>query len=170
MKTIPLTQGKVAIVDDEDYDRLCQFKWHALKRKRGLAWYAARGGPRSPGDRNSGRLIYMHRVIVGAAEGEMVDHKDRDGLNNRRENLRPASRLDNARNAIKVRIKKTSRFRGVSFYKKTKRWKAQINLKSGKKSIGYFTDERAAAEAYDAVALANFGEFAVLNFPQEVKP
>src|SRR5581483_9498486 len=110
MKRIPLSQGQVAIVDAQDFGYLSQFKWFALKAPR--TFYAVRNAPMINGKRRG--LIYMHRVILGLNSARvLVDHKDRNGLNNRRRNLRAASQSTNQANRPKPSWGKSSRFKGV---------------------------------------------------------
>lgn len=96
MKEISLTQGKVAIVDDEDFEYLNRWKWHA--RKNGQTWYALRSKSWRIQGKRYGITIPMHRVIMGAPEGRVIDHLNRDGLDNRRSNLRVTTFEENARN------------------------------------------------------------------------
>jgi hypothetical protein len=156
MKTIPLTQGKVALVDDEDYEWLSRWKWYAILN--GHTWYAARKD--CSGDRP--RAVSMHRQIMGEPEGK-VDHIDGDGLNNQRGNLRLATDPQNLWNSRKRRG--SSKFKGVYWTKRNKRWRAAITHLGVKKHLGYFDSEEAAARAYDRAAKEFFGPFARLNFP-----
>ena len=163
-REIPLTQGYVAIVDDEDYEWLAARSWHIQKSQRrkdgSMRLYAA--GYELVDGRT--KVPSMHRVILGAPRGLMVDHKNGNGLDNRRENLRIATGSQNNANAPK-RANCSSRFKGVSWFKNLQRWNAKIKINGRLKHLGYFTDEREAARAYDAAALEHFGEFARLNFP-----
>ena len=157
-RLIPLTQGKYAIVDAEDYDRLIKFKWHAQK-----AWktYCALRKRRAPDGRWV--LVQMHGEIISAPDGYEIDHADRDGLNNTRRNLRLATHADNVRNSHHP--KGVSGFRGVTLHKG--RWEARINFNGKRIHIGdWYRSAEDAARAYDAKALELHGEFAVLNFPE----
>ena len=157
MKEIPLTQGKVALVDDGDFEWLSKFKWHALKR--GNVFYAGRSSPRDNGKK---RMIIMHREILGLKPGDPgVDHRDGNGLNNRRENLRRATKSQNAMNQQKTRG--TSRFKGVRWHKDCKKWTAEIKFDGKKKHLGLFNTEEEAAKAYNRKAEELFGEYANLN-------
>lgn len=156
MKLIPLTQGKFAMVDDEDYEQLAEFKWYF---KNG---YAQRG---TYPDGRYGRqvIVYMHRSVYGECQPHSfdreVDHIDGDKLNNQKSNLRIATRSQN--NANKRRAKNNkSGFRGVSFKSKQRRWVAQICVNKHKKHLGYFDSPAEAHEAYKAAASKYFGEFA----------
>ena len=159
MKEIHLTKGKVAIVDDTDFEGLSQWKWHA-KLSCGL-WYAARAVTMA------GRkiTIRMHRLITNASDGMEVDHIDGDGLNNLRQNLRIVTRNQNRFNS-RVRVDNTSGYKGVSLNKRTGRWVAWIGYYGKHKNLGYFATPEMAAQAYDAAARELFGEFARLNFKE----
>lgn len=158
-REIPLTQGKVAVVDDADYEWLMQWKWHF--RSMG---YAGRRASKEAGGR---ALILMHRLITNAPSGLDVDHVDGNRLNNQRSNLRLCTRAQNMRNQRKTKRLVSSQFKGVSLYK-PKKWVAYIGLSRHKMhSLGYFHTELEAAHAYDAAARLHFGEFARLNFPAE---
>ena len=109
--------------------------------------------------------MMMHGEILKVADGKFVDHINHNGLDNRKANLRPATRAENNRNRRKWSKRKCgSRFKGVSWHKYRKRWTVQIWFNSKMKFIGYFHDEIAAAKAYDAAAKKYHKEFAVLNF------
>lgn len=111
MKTISLSKGKVAVVDDDDYERLIQFKWYALNPPKKQSWYAVR----SKTDNGKQVSILMHREILKAPSTSLVDHRDGDGLNNQKENLRLCSSSQNAQNRRRAYVSSTSRFKGVSF-------------------------------------------------------
>lgn len=154
MAEVILTQGYVAIVDDEDLPLISGYRWKVLKSKNKR--YAARSVGRT------GRTELMHRVIARAPTGVGVDHIDGDGLNNRRGNLRLATQKQNAANMQKTRG--VSRFKGVYWNKKDSRWQAQIsNEAGGVRYLGQFRDETDAARAYNSAAIEQFGAFANLN-------
>jgi hypothetical protein len=161
MKEIQLTQGKVALVDDCDFEELNQHKWtanrHILKNR--LIWYAVRHIRRQDGIR---RTLGMHQQILsGVCE---IDHRDGDGLNNRRSNLRPATHSHNQWNRHKS-PGHSSRFKGVVRRNKTRAWHARITFNREVLHLGYFSEEEDAAKAYDLAARKNFGEFALTNLP-----
>jgi hypothetical protein len=153
-KEIPLTQGKVALVDEEDFEWLKEFKWYVVQCRN--RWYAARWCGETK------RNVYMHREIVEADDGTQVDHRDGDGLNNRRSNLREATNSQNQMNAEISRGR--SKYRGVDWYAPRRRWRAQIGFNGRQEYIGLFEKEEDAARAYDCRAKELFGEFARLNF------
>jgi len=160
MKTIPLTRGYVALVDDADYDRVAQHKWCAWSSKAQNSMYAQ-------GKAGTEKNILMHRFILGCSGS--VDHADGNGLNNQRYNLRPATRSENGANRPKF-CGKSSQFKGVSWSKNTQKWKAEIR-KAGKSTyIGVFREECDAAQAYNLKALELFGEFANYNSPPHSAP
>ena len=154
MRFIPLTQGKFAAVDDADFDNVQRFKWHARK-VRGV-FYAGRtvSTPKGP------RVLALHVFLMPNAE--RIDHKDGDGLNNTRGNLRTATHQQNCQARRRKKLG-TSQYRGVYFYSSTGKWKAQITAKGKRQSLGYFENERDAARAYDVAAQKFFGSFAQVN-------
>lgn len=163
MKLIPLTQGKFAQLDDADFEFLSQFIWHA--RKDLHCWYAGRNIPGEDGTQSS---VLMHRVIADAPAGVLVDHWDGDGLNNQRLNLRCCTHSQNNKNKHKA-APATSKFKGVYWKRASSKWESSICVDYKRKYLGLFLDEQDAARAYDSAAQQHFGEFAALNFPQEVQ-
>lgn len=153
MKEIKLTQDKVALVDDEDFDYLNQWKWCAHFNQ--FLFYAER--------RVGKKILKMHRVIIGVTDPDIkIDHKDGDGLNNQRGNLRKATDAQNLCNKIK-KLNTTSKYKGVHLEKFTGRWRAEVQYLGKKIRIGRFDDEVDAALAYNEAAKVIQGEFARLN-------
>lgn len=163
MREIPLSQGYVAIVDDEDYERVVQFKWSASVRRRRNGTIKTIYAMREEG----AIMVLLHRFVLELPVGRipLVDHRDGDGRNNQKANLRHCGVQQNAGNARK-HFDTTSRFKGVYWDKANDKWRAQI--KHGKKheSLGRFTSEVEAAKAYDAAARRLFGTFALTNFEE----
>lgn len=158
---IALTQGKNAIVDSTDYDWLNQWNWYAIKPMH--VWYACRKIAKSDKDyaTQPTKTIYMHAVICGVDD---PDHKDRDGLNNRRSNLRACTRSDQLHNIGKAR-RNTSGFKGVTWDKKREKWKVGLACNGKYMNLGRFASKEEAARVYDVAAKKYHGEFAVFNFP-----
>jgi hypothetical protein len=161
MKRIPLTQGLVATVDDEDFDELNQSKWFAVKDQR--TYYAVRRAPANSGPRG---LIRMHRVIADTPPCMHTDHIDGDGLNNTRLNLRVVSNQQNQHNQNHKQQNATSQSRGVCWDKRRNKWQANIAVDSKNKFLGYFDSEHAAARAYDAAGFERDPEHFTPNFPR----
>ena len=155
-KEIGLTMGYAAIVDAEDYDRLNAHKWFAAVRPNAV--YAARHSPR----REKRSIILMHRAITGATPGSHVDHVNHNGLDNRKANLRQCSSWANAANALPQQGR-SSRFKGVTWYKPYRKWRAYISPGGKFLHLGYFEAEADAALAYNAAAEKHFGSFSYLN-------
>lgn len=162
MRTIPLTKEKVALVDDADYDWLSQWEWSALQGHK--TCYAVRMSSNGDGKQET---ISMHREILKPPQGFQTDHKDRNGLNNCRSNLRIATRSQNLANRGKRR-KTTSKFKGISWKEGHQKWVAQITANGKHIHLGYFDLEESAADAYDAAALKYFGEFALTNVEESL--
>jgi hypothetical protein len=158
MIEIPLTQGMVAIVDDEDA-YLAAYNWCASPEAS--TRYAVRGV------RRGGRqvTIRLHRVITNAPPGFDVDHINGNGLDCRRSNLRVVTRAQNTRNARRRRDN-TSGFKGVSWSAKAGRWSARVGsgIRGKRIWLGYFSTKEAAARAYDDAARAQYGQYASPNF------
>ena len=160
---VPLTQGYTTFVDEEDWEKVCEIvgsnrKWHVTRGQHGNLY------ARCTVKRNGVKRQYkLHRLILDAPAGMEVDHRDGDGLNNRRSNLRLATVAQNHRNRRKTYG--SSRFLGVSATKHGT-WKSQIKAEGRVKHLGTFKNEVDAARAYDAAAVMYHGEWAAPNFPE----
>jgi hypothetical protein len=152
MKTIPLTQGCETIVDDADYPYLCQYKWYANSCHGRI--YAAR--------KINGKTCCLQNLILRTLPGFVVDHKDRDPLNNTRMNLRIATIGQNNANQSLRKDNKTG-YKGILIYKN--KWRAYIRFNNKHFYLGTYENKIEAAIAYDTKAIEYFGEFAYLNFP-----
>lgn len=171
VKSITLRSGAEVTVSDADFPSICEFAWMEKKRSDGLSSYAFRWITVAP-KRHKRRL--MHHQILGLEGKVRVDHRDGNGLNNQRENLRPATQRQNAQNMRVLRIKdrprpKASRFKGVSYslvHKRdtlTKPWRSRIRVDGVLKNLGWFATQEEAAMAYNDAANRYFGEFAQIN-------
>ena len=156
MKSIPLTQGKFALVDDEDYDWLSVWKW---TYSHGYAWRNRRVNEIN---KYPASKIYMYREIAGTPVGLDCDHVDHNGLNDQKANLRNCTHADNLRSG-KAR-KGSSGYKGVWRNEKLQMWAANICVVGKTIHLGSHKDEVQAAKAYDEAAKKYFGEFALLNF------
>ncbi|MGC2475750.1 MAG: AP2 domain-containing protein [Candidatus Sulfotelmatobacter sp.] len=163
MKTLALTQGYVAMVDDHDFGRVSENKWRALVDRRRNKVYAVR---KTHGPHSSRKSLYMHREILGVTDPEVkVDHRNGDSLDNRRTNLRKCVGGENNANSVKRQDGRSSKYKGVCWHKRDGKFQASIRVRGRTIFLGTFTDEVQAAQAYDEAARAAFGEFAQCNFP-----
>ena len=146
MKEIQLTQGKFALVDDEDFERLNQYRWTALKSKStfyAVGWI-------------DGIKTKMHHLILGKpSKGFVTDHRNGCGLHNFKKNLRHVTLRQNCQN--EKNIDKSSQFPGIGWTKREQRWRARIVINGKEKGLGYFTDEHQAFQAYKQ-AVESLGE------------
>ncbi len=160
MKIIQLNHGHVTSVDDEDYDKLNQFKWFAWYNKDTHSYYAVKG---TWINKKRG-ILYMHRFIMQVTGRSIkVDHRDHDTLNNQRSNLRLATHSQNCANRKSMK-NSTSKYLGVHWDKSKNKWKVAIENNGVHLYIGVFAIEEDAAKAYDLKAVELHGEFANLNF------
>jgi hypothetical protein len=161
---IKLGKGLVAEIDDEDAGLVAGFKWYAMKAPQKTEKYYAAGWKDMPPGRF---FVHLHRLIMNAQPGQVVDHIDRNPLNCRRTNLRVVACRQNVRNNG-LQVGKTSRFKGVSFCSHSQIFKAQLRHGKRRFWVGYFASEEDAARAYNAKATELKGEFAYLNdVPEE---
>jgi hypothetical protein len=155
MREIPVGMGKVACVDDADYELVTRYLWHASGHpgQDGLCYAKAR---------IDGRSVTMHQLIL---QQPCVIHRNHDGLDNRRHNLCAVPSSQRTVHARKTRKPTSSRYKGVSWNRRRKQWRAQIQVNGRMLSLGYFTTEEAAALAYDRTVRRYRGELAYVNFP-----
>ncbi len=154
IRRIPLGKGLFATVDADDYEEVSKYRWFTIRRGRTL--YAART--------ENGRTVYMHRMLMRPRKGYVVDHIDGNGLNNWRCNLRTCTHAQNQAN--KAPRGGTSQFTGV--YRCGDKWVAHVNCRRKYYYVGIFDDEVEAAKARDRKAYELHGEYAYLNFPEDV--
>jgi len=157
-RRIPLSQGKFAIVDPDDYPGLSKCRWYAARNKG--TFYAVTGWWSKSDKKNI--KIKMHRAIIDVPEGFVVDHINHNGLDNRKANLRLATFAQNARNSR--RRQNCSGYKGVCFTKNRGKYRAVIWHNNKRIHLGYFNSPHQAAKAYDTAAKKYHKDFAVLNF------
>lgn len=163
---IHLSNGGVALVDDEDYERLGLGRWKWRRSDRGYATRAHYLGRRD--GKSMIGAFYLHRVIMGDTPDVKYDHINGNMLDCRKDNLRRVTNQQNNWNRAKTTKRpKSSRFKGVCWHKKDRRWVAKIVYGYRRYSLGTYRDEEDAARAYDAAARELFGPFACVNFPQD---
>ena len=161
-RRIPLTQGKFAIVDPDDYYWLSEYKWSASRLYN--KFYAVRTAPAEKGKKR-GKTVRMHREIANIPDGLECDHINGSSLDNRKANLRPATRQQNCWNNRKRRPGSLSRYKGVSYSRRGRPWKAMLMIGGKRIYLGSFDTQIQAAKAYDKAAKIHFGQYAKLNFP-----
>lgn len=164
MQEVALTQGRVALVDDEDWEEVNKHKWCAHRGTGKQTWYAKRSVWRKDEQRQV--TVCMHDAILGGdPRGRRIDHADGDGLNNQRGNLRFATSEEQARNRPAHRNNKTG-LKGVTYTPGHPRpYRTVIRIDGRQVHLGYFFSPEDAAIAYDTKAIEVYGEFARLNFP-----
>lgn len=153
---IDLTLGLVAIIDDDDWGLVSQYKWHAYKGPTNNTYYAKTNVRRADGSRTT---IRMHRLLLGLTDPTIkTDHRDGDGLNNRRANLRACTQAENLRNQG-AHTDNMSGYKGVSWHKRSGMWIAQIQVNWKKRHLGLFDTQEAAYAAYCKAAAELHGGF-----------
>jgi hypothetical protein len=160
-RLIRMTQPRYAKVDPADYKRLRRYEWSS--RKGGRTFYALRY---VDGKRRNDVLISMHQGIIEVPEGMIIDHINHDGMDNRGANLRAATRSQNTCHRRKRSGATQSKYKGIHWKKRNRKWEAMITFQKKKIYLGYFRSEIDAAKAYDRAARKYHGEFASLNFPE----
>jgi hypothetical protein len=164
-RRIYLGDGIYTKVDPDVYYEKCRFRWYLSDGTKSYAARTIKVGHRKI------KRSYLHKEIVKTRKGMFVDHRDKDPFNNLRSNLRPATFSQNMSNRPKFKKKTSSKYLGVSWNKRHKKWVAKIRyMQKGRtvmKFLGYYCDQIEAARAYDMAALKYHREFANLNFPRE---
>jgi len=153
MREIPLTRGAVAIVDDDDYEKLSKYKWYYIGMGYAARCLCANG---------KHTALYMHKCIIPAPSGYEVDHINQNKLDNRKENLRACTRTQNLGNRTPY-ANNTSGYKGVSWNRNERKWIVQIGIYGKRIRVGEFADKKEAAKAYNKAAIEWFGEFACIN-------
>jgi hypothetical protein len=158
MKELKLTKKHYALIDDADFERVSAWRWKALIS--GATVYAVRST-------RQGNIL-LHRFLLGLPSGHSpeVDHRDSNGLNCQRRNLRVATPSQNQAAKRKTKRLTSSAYKGVCWDKQHRKWKVQLESKGKHINVGLFDDEVLAARAYDASALMYHGDFAYLNFKE----
>jgi len=154
MKKIELTNGGFTLIDDEDYEKVSLYKW----RRDSLANHVVR----TFGPKNKRRLIRLHRYVMNAISGQIIDHIDGNVLNNQKTNLRIANKSTNGMNRNK-QCNNKSGYKGVCFHKPANKWVAQLVVNGIKVLNSFHTTKEDAARAYNEAAIKYHGEFAKLN-------
>jgi hypothetical protein len=155
---VPLTQGQVALIDAADAELIGVRRWCARKGPNTQNFYAMSGHRTT---------LLMHRVILGVADGLLVDHINHDTLDNRRANLRAASVVENGRNRRAANTTNTSGYHGVSFHRDVGKWRPRVTVDGHRHYLGWFATPYEAALARDEWVRANYpSEFWTFNFPQ----
>jgi hypothetical protein len=156
---LQLTQGKYALVDEDDFEAVSKHKWYAHPAGQGV--YARRDIHSTTGKQR----VYLHREILDAPKDAQIDHANYNTLDNRKSNLRLANKMLNMRNRRKVKRhgESSSEYKGVSLVKNTGKWHSYIHVNKRRVTLGYFENELDAARAYNQAAKKWFGEFALLN-------
>ncbi|HUV64953.1 MAG TPA: HNH endonuclease [Sedimentisphaerales bacterium] len=160
-RRIKLTKGKFAIVDPEDFEQLNQYNWYCT-----YYGYAARKIPKKDRKGKETRVL-MHRELCPVPDELVVDHINRNPGDNRKANLRPATKQQNCWNAKIKKKRAETQYTGIHFDKRRGKWYVHITLDGRSTTCGYYSDEVEAAKAYDRLVKQHRGEFGVLNFPEQ---
>jgi hypothetical protein len=158
MTIIQLTRGQVAFIDDEDAEAVNKHKWTAVKSSHGKTWYAHRHAKIN----GKWKHLRMHRFLMNAPQNMKIDHRDGNGINNVKSNLRLCT---HAQNLMNMRCHNKHGLKGITFVpaRRIKKWMTKIHINGKVKTVGYFASKFLAAKAYNEMAKKHFGEFARLN-------
>lgn len=160
---LELSQGQKTIINTSDYDKIKNIRWFAYRSRTAKTFYVIGNLPRRDHPEGKQKGVKLHRFLFDLDDPKTtVDHKDGNGLNNIRENLRVCTQLQNSRN-YPIPHNNTSGYKGVSWNKIRKKWQAKISVCGVRKSMGYYDDPKDAAIAYNHGALEYHNEFANLN-------
>ena len=159
-RRIRMAQPKYAKVDPGDYKRLRGYEWFATKKRN--RFYVRR---HVAGGKGKEKLIYLHQEIIDVPQGMVIDHINHDGMDNRKANLRPATHSQNMCHVRKRPGTKHSKYKGIYWKKRNRKWMAMIGFQKKRIHLGYFRSEIDAAKAYDQAARRYHKDFASLNFP-----
>lgn len=158
---VELTQGKFSKIDVQDGPEIGNHNWYTRKVRFSHLFYALRSVHKDGGV----TAVFLHNEIMPPETGKEIDHRNGNGLDNRRSNLRACSHMENLQNSRKSTNKKfSSLYKGVDWHKRAKRWRARITVDRKRIDLGTYTHESQAAIAYDRAAIEHFGNFAYLNF------
>lgn len=168
MKRIPLgNSGKHAIIDDEDYEHVSKFNWVLQRNQKGMPYVKCQMHIGNINGHDITCRMSLHRFLLHPPEGMEVDHRNHNGLDCRRSNIRICTHAENMANQLSCCRNKSSAYKGVRFHKKTRKWRAAIMKNYKCYSLGLYHTEKEAALAYNHAALRLFGEFAYLNILRE---
>lgn len=162
MKEIQLTQGQVALIDDEDFELVSRYKWFALYNPNTDSYYALANIPNGGRTLSYCDVIRMHTLIAGTPDGMNTDHKNHNTLDNRRQNLRPCTYSQSSCNR-KMRADNSTGYKGVTFEKKKKLFRAMITVDGRRIGLGRYKTAEQASIAYETAAEELHGEFSYKN-------
>jgi hypothetical protein len=173
MRLIPITKGYSVKIDNEDFEKVNQYKWYPVFSGNNI--YAATSLYLGGGTKNKKtKGLLMHRLIMDTSTGLQVDHIDRNGLNNQKTNLRNCTHAQNMANRGKNKNNVASKYKGISYikycswkdktYLRRKPWVAHMTIKGKFIPLGCYSTPEEAAKAYDKKSIELFGDFAWTNF------
>lgn len=158
------SDGYSVQIDPEDYDRVVQYKWTTFQPKKSRTRYVCCDTRKTR--KKVGVILLLHRFVTQCPAGMVVDHRDQNGLNNQKQNLRICTHAQNVSCSPHREVAKESKYRGVHLCKSTGRWRATIKYQGKQLNLGRFNTDIEAARCYDEKAKELKGEFAYQNFPE----